>query len=610
MTARVPPLTPWPLRLLLGRIAREWELRGQIFDLPGGKFYRSDPACDLSLEVAGRRIATPAGPAAGPHTQLAQNLVLGWLAGARAFELKTAQVLDELDIPRPCIDVETVGFNVEWSQELSLDASLDEYVKGAMILDVLRHWPPLREQLGEPGAHVLEMSVGYDLAGIRSPRMGRWIAGLLAAAPLIDAKRRQIDGPFAPWRDLDFPSRLVDSATLSTFHGCPAAEIEQIAQHLMVTYDLDVTIKLNPTLLGFADVATILHDRLGYDELAPLPEAFADDLSWSQAVGMIERLDRFARERGRIFGVKLTNTLVVANGRRRLPGERVYLSGPPLHVLAITLLDRLVDALPGLFKLGESAGTVPVAFSAGISRDNFPAAVGLGLAPVTVCTDLLKPGGYGRLAPMLRHLARTIKQAGYRDIPAWQRGLQQDARAGGRRDAIAAYGAAVLQEAGGGPYAQASQVRPTRIVDRDLDLWDCTSCHLCVTVCPNDAFTRLPTPVSCAERLQRKWQYICWAELCNNCGNCQTFCPERGDPARAKPRLFVQPARFAHETASAFLVSPVRDAREGPFAIVATPDRADQVECLRRLCNGPAGLPVAAEDLATAREGHQEENPA
>ena len=91
-------LTPWPLRVLLGRVAHEWETRHRIFDLPFGKFHHNDPTADLSAMLGGRRVATPIGPAAGPHTQLAQNIVLGWLAGARVFELKTVQVLDELEI--------------------------------------------------------------------------------------------------------------------------------------------------------------------------------------------------------------------------------------------------------------------------------------------------------------------------------------------------------------------------------------------------------------------------------------------------------------------------------------------------------------------------------
>ena len=51
---------------------------------------------------------------------LAQNIVAAWLCGARYIELKTVQTLDELDVPKPCIDMQDEGYNVEWSQELKV----------------------------------------------------------------------------------------------------------------------------------------------------------------------------------------------------------------------------------------------------------------------------------------------------------------------------------------------------------------------------------------------------------------------------------------------------------------------------------------------------------
>ena len=159
MTERLPALHPWSLTHLLARVDREWHTRREVFGLQGRRFYKADPAVDLSCTLGGKTVATPVGPAAGPHTQLAENIVLSWLGGARTFELKTVQVLDQLDIERPCIDMENVGYNIEWSQELSLPESLVEYTKAWLMLAVLREWEPLREALGEPGEHVFEMSV-------------------------------------------------------------------------------------------------------------------------------------------------------------------------------------------------------------------------------------------------------------------------------------------------------------------------------------------------------------------------------------------------------------------------------------------------------------------
>ena len=37
---QAPALTPFPLDLLLGRVAREWESRQRIFDLPIARFWK------------------------------------------------------------------------------------------------------------------------------------------------------------------------------------------------------------------------------------------------------------------------------------------------------------------------------------------------------------------------------------------------------------------------------------------------------------------------------------------------------------------------------------------------------------------------------------------
>ena len=540
MSDRVPSLYPWSLARLLKRVAVEWEDRGEIFGLTGRRFFKFDPDIDLGCDLAGRRVATPVGPAAGPHTQLAQNIVLAWLAGARIFELKTVQILDELDIERPCIDMENVGYNIEWSQELTLAESLAEYAKSALMLAVLRRWEPLTSVVGDLagpcGDHVFELSVGYDLAGIRSDRMTAFVAGLLDAHEMVDRFRREIPAPFQNLRDVPVASRIVDHITLSTFHGCPPDEIEGIVKHLMSVHGVDVTVKLNPTLLGLETVREILHDRLGHTEVPLVPEAFAADLKFDRALEMIIRLEEFATSCGREFGIKLTNTLVVGNERGVMPGKQMYLSGKPLHVMAVTLLDRLVEALPGMFRLGGGDSPVPVAFSAGIDKDNLVDAVALGLTPVTICSDLLKPGGYGRMAQGLRKLVKTMKTAGLTGLDGLLDKVNTEARAAGHRDSVQVLSRCLATPEGAAPYALAATGKPLRRVDHQLEMFDCVACTNCVTVCPNDAFFQVPT--NGADGLEARVQYLVLAELCNDCGNCTTFCPEEGSPHLIKPRLF------------------------------------------------------------------------
>ena len=150
------------------------------------------PSSTCRSTVHGHRAQTPVGPAAGPHAQLAQNIVLAWLGGSRVIELKTVQVLDELKIPRPCIDAATIGFNVEWSQELKLAESLREYVAGWMLMRILRaaRSARARGRARDAAEPVFELSVGYDLKGLQAPAMRDYLTRCAErSAPIVDELR-------------------------------------------------------------------------------------------------------------------------------------------------------------------------------------------------------------------------------------------------------------------------------------------------------------------------------------------------------------------------------------------------------------------------------------
>ena len=479
------PLTPMSLGQLLTRIAHEWETRNKIFDLPTARIWSPDDDVDLGFEFLGRRCASPIGPAAGPHSQLAQNIVLSWLGGSRLFELKTVQILDELEIQRPCIDMQTIGYNIEWSQELKIPESLTEYVKASMLIDILRNWEPLRDHIGEdPGPHVFDMSVGYDLAGISSPEVSAFINGMMDASAEVEALRSQIPEAFAEFRDFDFTTVLSDTLTLSTFHGCPPDEIELITKHLIDEHQLDVIVKLNPTLLGYDTVAGIVNDELGYDDVFVKQDAFAEDLQFDRGIELIRELRDYAADRDRAFGIKLTNTLVVSNKKQWMPEDTMYLSGPPLHVLASTLLDKLAVALPGELAIPGHDGNIMVSFSAGITKENLGDALAMGVNPATVCSDLLKPGGYGRLAPMLKALTKTLKEEGAADLEAWRAARQASAIAHGH-DNVAAEYVAHIRGAGSVDYDLSANEKLPREVEHTLEMFGCVSCNFCITVCPN-----------------------------------------------------------------------------------------------------------------------------
>ncbi len=586
-TAAGPPLTPMSLGDLLGRIDHEWRTRKKIFDLPNARIWTPDPDIDLGFDFLGRRCATPIGPAAGPHSQLAQNIVLSWLGGSRLFELKTVQIIDDLEISRPCIDMLTIGYNIEWSQELSVAQSLTEYVKASMLLEILRRWEPLAPFIGQdPGPHVFDMSVGYDLAGISSPKVAAFIRGMRDASDEIAALRSEIAGPFAEFADLDFNIHIADTLTLSTFHGCPPEEIESITKHLIDEHDLDVIVKLNPTLLGYEAVAGIVNDELGYHDVSVKEEAFASDLQFPRGVELIGELNEYAKERGHRFGIKLTNTLVVNNEKGWMPDETMYLSGAPLHVLASTLLDTLASALPGVLAVPGSDGDVMVSFSAGITKENLADSIAMGVNPTTVCSDLLKPGGYGRLAPMLKALTSEVRESGHNDLVGWKANRQRAAVAAGFSSTAAEHVANIRGEGIESYHLRGNEKLP-RVVDNDLEMFGCVACNFCITVCPNDAFFNIK---SAQDHIEGRQQYLLLTELCNECGNCMTFCPENGDPAQIKPRLFTDPDLFAQRSGQGFLLDNgvVSASREADDATVAT---------INELLGSDEGLPLATRGL-------------
>lgn len=513
---RAAELYPLPLPLLVERLERELAAGGEVYGVPQAAIWRPDPARDVSMLHFGQRLATPLGPAAGPHTQLAQNIVAAWLAGARFLELKTVQVLDELEIPRPCIHVPHVGYNVEWSQELRVPESAVEYAKAWLLIHHVAN------RLGLAVDTVFDLSVGYDLAGIQGEKVAGFLRLMADATPILDELRRELP--------VDAPSCISRSLTLSTFHGCPAHEIEAITTHLMRAHKLDVIVKLNPTLLGEAGVREILHDELGYTQIELDPHAFEKDLKWDQLFDMLPRLEKVAADEGVGLGVKFSNTLVCKSKEPPFTVDEMYLSGPPLHVLATTLAARFLDA---------TGGRIPVTFSAGIDAQNFPTVLRAGIGPVTTCTDLLKGKGYAKMCGYLRGLEKLPPAPPL--LPSeWAAQTRADPR-----------------------YARAQNRTAPKKVGTHLVLLDCLTCDKCVPVCPNLAIQTFGLPTGTHEAGTIRWSDTEWAiepatlkiskrhqigivaDACNQCGQCDPTCPEDGGPFTEKPNLFLDPRAWA-----------------------------------------------------------------
>ena len=244
------PCDPCPLTSFWTGSWPRYRHNGAIFGIPAPALLppgRTRRTPCRTCWATGHYLATPIGPGAGPHTQLAQNIVAAWLCGGRFIELKTVQIMDELVIPRPCIDMADEGYNVEWSQELKLEQSLREYVKAWVLLHALHRL--LGHEGKVPWGTVFNMSVGYDLKGIQSPAITGFMDGLGDASGLI-AEYQAVLEQHPAFRGLAIPGRVSDNVTLSTMHGCPPDEIERIGRYLLVDRGLHTIVKLNPTLLG------------------------------------------------------------------------------------------------------------------------------------------------------------------------------------------------------------------------------------------------------------------------------------------------------------------------------------------------------------------------
>jgi len=394
------------IEVILDWILEEFEQNHSIFGVHRSLFYipqKGDPYA--TEDLFGHRLSTPIGPGAGPHTQLAQNIVCAWLSGGRFIELKTVQILDELEIPRPCIDMEDEGYNVEWSQELKLEQSAGEYIKAWVLIHVLRRLLGLEGDV--PFGAIFNMSVGYNLEGVQSPALIRFMDRLEDASEEIAEIQTVLRERFPRFADIEIPSRVTNNVTLSTMHGCPPDEIERIATYLLEGRGLHTTVKLNPTLLGKDEVLRILHGSLGFDQIYIPERVFEHDLQYDRAVALIETLRRVASRRGLTFGVKLSNTLAMANHKGVLPGDEMYLSGRALYPITINLFHRLAQ---------EFEGRLHVSFSAGADALNLTSILAAGALPVTSVSDVLKPGGTARFRQYLENLERDMRDRGVESL--------------------------------------------------------------------------------------------------------------------------------------------------------------------------------------------------
>ena len=378
-------MTPIPFRELMTWITTEYRRDGAVFGV-----HKPYKAGVKKLPIFGETIETPFGPAAGPNTQLAQNIITGYFAGARFFELKTVQKMDGADlaacINRPCILAEDECYNCEWSTELYVQQAFEEYVKAWCALKIMAKV----YGLGDPNGFVFNMSVGYDLAGIQGEKIDTFLNGMVDASktPIFQeciAVLKEFFPGESDYIDTITP-HVSGSVTVSTLHGCPPDEIERIASYLLEKKHLHTFVKCNPTILGYETARSIL-DSMGYDYIAFDDHHFKEDLQYADAVPMFHRLQALADREGLEFGLKLSNTFPVDVKAGELPSEEMYMAGKSLFPLTTTMAAMMAK---------EFGGKLRLSYAGGADAFNIDKLFSCGIWPITMATTELKPGGYQR----------------------------------------------------------------------------------------------------------------------------------------------------------------------------------------------------------------------
>ena len=469
MSDRFQPLSisqvaPW--------VFAELEKRGSIFGIPKELFFRPAAGDAFRTALYGQPLETPFGVAAGPHSQMSQNIVAAWLTGSRFIELKTIQTLDELEVSKPCIDIQDEGYNVEWSQELKIDQSFNEYLMGWVLIYALQH------KLGFAGAPglIYSMSVGYNLEGILKPNVQSFLQRMDDAGDALAATVAEVAKVYPAIQDVKIPTRLSDNVTLSTMHGCPPDEIGRIAAYLIEERGLHTNVKLNPTLLGPDGLRGILNGDLGFRQVTVPDEAFGHDLKYPDAVKILTDLRARAAQKGVQFGVKLSNTLEVINHRREFSAKEkmMYLSGRPLQAITVNLAAKLAQ---------EFKGDLMMSYAGGADCWNVADLLACGMTTITTSSDLLRPGGFTRTLQYISETAAAMAKAGAKDIPAFI--LAKAGAKGGDAQAAALanlvkYADEVKKNA---LYRRDTYERHTTKTARPLGLFDCVKAP-CVDICP------------------------------------------------------------------------------------------------------------------------------
>ncbi len=368
-----------PVGRLWEHMLRELEMSSTVFSVAPG--FRGGQG---GVDTRSGRAESALGIAAGPHTQTAQGLAAGYVAGARVFEIPSPWAGDgtsagsQIKVGRAVLHRAGMG-EADW------EGRRDETVRGAFFIRLLA-----RELgLGAPEGAVFLL----DVSGAREVLAGRYAPYLDGLA---DASGLEVWGQCrdAALRHLDLASNLDKgyvegiSPQISRWVSLavrPGDTVDDVigAGEALLDSGRSVFLKIDGSFLEKARIAELL-DALG--------EGCQGDegrrpLTWPQAVEAAKALREAAARRGLSFGLNLSGAVAVERGR--------WLTGPVSAQAGLALAELACRDLPG----------VAAVYAGGVDAFSVKSLVNAGLGPVLAGTTLLKPGGFLRLKQMAKQVA-------------------------------------------------------------------------------------------------------------------------------------------------------------------------------------------------------------
>ncbi len=354
-------LQPMPMTRMVEHIARELEMTSTVFSVPPG--YRGTGA---EVKLPFGQLDLTLGTAPGPHGLLAQNLVCAYVAGARFLSLAPVGAA----APEMTVGSDGLCRRRERSGALSLRQTTAEAVKGSVLIQLL-----CREQGLDSRGAVFSMALPGDKAYLERKDVQEYLD------TMADASRAEV------WKD----SVTAAKGLAGRFNNLHRSELDDLDPHISNV----ARVTLPPS--GALDGVELLTGR-GVHVFVRFDLSAGEDPQLPALLTSLQALAKAAEAKGVFVGVEVSGSKNVGDGEA--------LSGPAMAPATLRLAAKIAALCPGL----------PMSYAGGADQLNVARIAAQGFLTVSVCTTLLKPGGYLRLRQMARTLA-ALRAEGERVEP-------------------------------------------------------------------------------------------------------------------------------------------------------------------------------------------------